>query len=243
LAATLWQTWEISAKEAPNLANDPYSSLAFPFAMVAAALVEAYRIAPEDQARFRARITFLQRNGLFGEQPGSGSRMGYRPDHMHKLIFCFELAAFNVTPTVQLKLVEEFWDARIRTIFKEAEQAAMHDPSVKDIALLLVGVDFMVGAWAGAVPNINYAHLDKVKEEHLMTALFPSVLADAPLPARVMMVNLSDRLRKFHGALSRLNMPLLFAPAAGFPQFGSPHKPNTQAKRRRVKKAPRRRGR
>jgi hypothetical protein len=171
----------------------------FYFASVEAALVRAYRVAPTDQARFRARLTFLQRSGLFGaDRPGKGTRQTYGPDHLHRLVFCCELAELGVSPAVQLRLVEELWNPRIRRIFEVAEAR----PTRKDdTVLLMIGVSLMVKAWTGAVPNVQACSLRELADR-LTLGMQEPPSDDDSLDPRVMAVNLTARLRRFHGALA-----------------------------------------
>jgi hypothetical protein len=174
-------------------------------APVEAALVRAYGVAPDDLTAFRGRLAMLQKGNLFGadQRPGKGHKVTYRPDHLHRLIFCCELAELGVAPRGQLKLVAEFWDSRIRPIFAEAGtidrlNAAAGD---NDIALLLTGVSLMAGAWAGGtVPNINSCPLGKLAD-NLKLAIRPNSENDPLLP-RALVVNLTARLRKFHSLLA-----------------------------------------
>jgi len=163
-------------------------------------LIAAYEIAPADQARFRARLTFLQRGGLFGAErrPGKGTRLIYQPHMLHRLIFCLELAELGVGPAVQLRLVDELWDKRIRNIFSRADKAVVPD----DVVLLMTSVSLMVAGWAGAVPDVNACTLSELAGKITLAmhgenrALLPRLLA----------VNLSARLRRFHDALNDVHL-------------------------------------
>jgi hypothetical protein len=191
------------------LANVPvrFASLRFSFASVEAALVSTYRIAPVDRGRFRARLTFLQRGGLFGAEhrPGKGTRLTYEVDQLRRTIFCLELAELGIGPAVQLKLVADFWESRIRPIFTKAEAAAERpsrdgkDESGRDVILFMTGVALMAGAWAGVVPNINHTTLSELPAT--MALAMRPLGKDDPLLPRVLAVNLTARLRRFHDAL------------------------------------------
>jgi hypothetical protein len=192
-------------REGPTLANVPFASFRFSFASFVAALIATYGIADADQARFRARLTFLQRGGLFGSEhrPGKGTRLTYTVDQMRRVIFCLELAELGVGPAVQLKIVNEFWESRIRPIFTKAETAVEHS-SKDDVILLMTGVALMAGAWAGAVPNINHITLNKLPAT-IALAMRP-LNNDDPLLPRVLAVNLSARLRRFHADLVNVHL-------------------------------------
>jgi hypothetical protein len=183
----------------------PLAWLRFSFASLEAAFIRTYGIAPADQARFRARLTFLQRGGLFGarNRPGKGTRLGYDIDMMRRVLFCVELAELGIAPSEQLKLVAELWDKRICEIFNEAETANRHGGD--DIVLLMTGVSLMVeAAWGGAVPNINSTTLSKLPAK-MALAMRPRS-KDDPLLPRLLAVNLSARLRRFHDALADVHL-------------------------------------
>jgi hypothetical protein len=170
-----------------------------------AAFIRAYGIAPADEARFAARVTNLQRSGLFGAEarPGKGTRLVYDVDMMRRVLFCLELAELGIGPSEQLKLVAELWDKRIREIFNEAETANQHGGD--DIVLLMTGVSLMVeAAWGGAVPNINSTTSGELPAK-VALAMRPQS-EDDPLLPRVLAVNLSARLRRFHAALAGVHL-------------------------------------
>lgn len=172
-----------------------------------AAFARTYDIADADLGRFRGRITGLQKGDLFGAEnrPGKGNRLDYTPDMMHRVLFCLELTELGVTPNVQLKLVAEFWEPRIRKIFKRAEDAAERDPGEGDIILAMIGVSLMGGAWRDddAVPNINWCRLADLYRR-LVLDMQPRRRGD--LAPRALIVNLSARLRVFHGHLSDVHL-------------------------------------
>jgi hypothetical protein len=180
--------------QGPQLETTTYSR-------VEAALVTAYNVPDGDVGRFSARLTALQKGGLFGakHQPGKGKALAYGSDQIHRLIFCVELAELGVAPGVALKLVEDLWDRRIRPIFLQAE--AVKKPGDDDIVLHMGGVSLMVGGWASAVPNINRSPLRKLPADMAQWMK----MDDDPLPPRAVVVNLSARLRRFHAALRAAN--------------------------------------
>jgi hypothetical protein len=186
------------AKERASVATAPK----FSFASVEAALMASYRVAPADQARFRARLTHAQRGGLFDVRPGKGTRLVYGPDELHKLLLICELSELGLPPAVQLELVAALWERRFQGIFRSAETAAMHPPGRHDIVLLLIGPSLMIGGWADSVPNVNHCRLDQIAQ--LLDLAMRG--DDAALPARVMMANISARLRNFHTCLADVHL-------------------------------------
>ena len=184
----------------------PLPPTEYSFASVEAALVRAYRVAEADQGRFRARLTFLQKHGLFGtDRPGKGTRQSYGPDHLHRLVFCLELAELGATPAVQLKLVAELWDRRIRRIFQEADALSIRPASGDDVVLLMVGVSLMVEAWTGAVPNVQHCRLRELADRQRL-AMQGADDAEGALPPRMLAVNLTARLRRFHSSLADVHL-------------------------------------
>ncbi len=170
---------------------------------VDAALVQTYAVPARDLGRFSARITFLQKGGLLGISPGKGRALNYTPDLMHRLLFAAELNEFGVTPQAVLETVSDLWGRRIRSIFENAEKAARNPAGPGDIVLLLGGNSLMVGGWqstAKALPNVQGFSLHKLGEKMNLLLQY-----DDP-PPRAMTVNLSARLRTFHGALAKTNM-------------------------------------
>ena len=174
----------------------------FSFASVEAALIASYRVPPADQGRFRARLTHAQKAGLFGVHPGKGTRLSYGPTELHKLLLICELSEMGVAPAVQLGLIAALWEQRLREIFKRAEAAATHPPGGHDIIVILFGASMMIEGWAGAVPNVNHCRLDQ-----LARRLDLAMRGDgAVLPARVLMTNLSAKLRNFHECLAGVHL-------------------------------------
>jgi hypothetical protein len=194
-AGTIWERNERARK---SVATGPK----FSFASVEAALIATYRVAPADQARFRARVTHAQGSGLFNVRPGKGVRLTYGPDELHKLVLICELSELGLPPAVQLELIGTLWERRLQPIFRLAEAAASRPPGSNDVIVILFGVSLMVGAWGDAVPNVNHCSLDQLAGR-LALAMRGD---DAALPARALAVNLSARLRNFHACLATVHL-------------------------------------
>lgn len=176
------------------------------YGKVETALARTYRIGAGDMIRFRGRLSVLQRGDLFGakSRQGKGNKLMYTPDMMHRMLFCLELTEFGVVPSVQLKLVADFWESRVCKIFERAETAAMREPGDADVVLFVIGISFMGGAWRDEVPNINSCPLGKLADR-LALGMQPRGLND-PLAPRVLAVNLSARLRVFHEHLADVHL-------------------------------------
>jgi hypothetical protein len=181
------------------------------YGVVEAALVEAYRIPNAARAAFRGRVTALQKGGLLGVTPGKGKWLRYTPDHFHRMVFACEMLEFGVSPSTVLSIVKARWDPRLRKIFAAAERPVLrqHDAGPDDVILHMGGVHMMADGWSDAVPNVNSCPLRKLPD-HM--ALWMRTPIEHPGSApRVLVVNLSMRLRAFHTALSRFHMDELRA--------------------------------
>ena len=171
------------------------------FAPVEAALVRSYGVPTGAVGAFRAKLTGLQKQGLLGSEnmPGKGKALTYGPDQLHRLIFSCELFEFGVAPAVVISLVNDLWEQRLRRIFREAERAAIRDPSLDDIIFYMGGVHLMTVVWEEAIPNVNSCPLRKLPDH--MLAWMRMGPAEA-LPPRALVTNLSMRLRTFHAAFA-----------------------------------------
>jgi hypothetical protein len=174
----------------------------FPYARVEAALTTAYGVRARDLGAFRARLTFWQKGRVLGISPGKGKALRYTPDLMNRLIFSIELAECGATPAMVVGTVTDLWEKRIRRVFERAEDAATGlIPSPNDIIVELGNISLMIGGWdstAKALPNVNYCELCKLPD-HMAMWMNDSDARRAP---RVVVINLSERLRRFHAALT-----------------------------------------
>jgi len=174
------------------------------------ALVESHRIPSKAQGAFRGRLGALQKQGLLGpkNQPGKGVALRYTPDSIHRMIFACEMLEFGIAPSVVLSIVKSLWERRLRKIFEDAEDAIAPKPEEpedvvsSDIILHMGGVHLMIDGWLDAVPNVNSCPLHKLPDQMKM---WMSMWPDDPsgLPPRVIVTNLSMRLRAFHDAFSK----------------------------------------
>jgi hypothetical protein len=168
--------------------------------MIVSALAELHGIAPDDVPALRSRFGVFQRGGLLGKPPGRGVRVQYFPDELHRVVFAFEMAQLNISPTTVLWLVREFWDQRLREIFMRAERANINRKP--NVVLFLSGLTAMNGP-EEAIPNINATTIDKLSESF---ALAIRGEEDDDPPARAVAVNLSSQLARFHKALTRYHL-------------------------------------
>jgi hypothetical protein len=163
------------------------------YAHLEAALVEMHGIAPADVPAFRSRFGALQRAGLLGaeSQPGKGRRLEYGPDQFHRCLLAFELAQAGAGPSVILRLIADHWTSRLRGIFERAERGNIRETS--DVILIFGGL--AMGFGDEPIPSINDVSTDKLPER------LSFALDGKSLPTRVLLVNISERLRRFHAAL------------------------------------------
>jgi hypothetical protein len=195
--------------------------------MVEAALAELHGIAPDDVPALRSRFGVFQRGGLLGKPPGRGVRVQYFPDELHRVVFAFEMAQLNISPTTVLWLVREFWDKRLRDIFIKAERANVHQ--APDVVLFFSGLTAMDGP-EQAVPNVNHTTIDKLAETLSLAVRGSNEFRD--LPARAVVVNLSAQLRRFHAALSHYHLrPDMLAELEAKPKSKRAAKPRRRATR------------
>jgi hypothetical protein len=176
------------------------------FNTVEKALIGAFGVRPRDVGAFRGRLIAAQKAGLLGpkNQPGKGRALTYTPDLFHRMILTCELTELGIAPSVILELVARLWDRKLRSIFKLAETAAMQPPGDHDVVLYIGGVALMTGSWSSKLPGVNRCSL---KELPAQVADWMKMREDDPAPAnlppRVILTNLSHRLRCFHAALAQ----------------------------------------
>jgi hypothetical protein len=161
---------------------------------------------------------------------------------LHRFVFCLELAELGAPPAVQLRLVAELWDRRVQRIFQDAEAPVVRPPSGDDIVLLMVGTSLMIEAWAGAVPNVQHCPLRKLVDR-VQIALEGSDDPDDELPPRVLAVNLTARLRRFHSALAAVHFKFPQPPIPATDSAAKRHEPKVVQTGRRGPRGKERTGR
>jgi hypothetical protein len=162
------------------------------FATVEKALLKMHAVEPRREEAWRSRINFLRREGLLGERPGSGRRIGYHTAaHLPRLVLALEMAQAAIAPQAILSLVRRHWVDRLEKIFKEAERARFYKTS--DVYLLLAGIAAMVER-DGSIPVIAATTAERLD-------VLRMALDDTKVPGRAIVINLSARLRRFHAAL------------------------------------------
>jgi hypothetical protein len=174
------------------------------YSAVEQALAKTYG-ANDDKLRetaFRARINSLQRLGVLGQKVrvGKGQKVTYGVEQMERWLACLELSELGISPTVAGKLVIRYWSKKFAPIFKAAQGTATQKPGLDDVILYLGAVHLMSGSWSSerdfpGVPNINHCRLRELPD-HMRAWM------DDPPLSRMLITNLSARLRQFHGALA-----------------------------------------
>ena len=176
----------------------------FSYSAVEQALAKTYGASDEKlrETAFRARINSLQRLGVLGEKVrvGKGAKLTYSVEQMERWLACMELCELGISPTVAGKLVIRYWSKKFSPIFKAAQGTVMQNPGLDDVILYLGGVHLMSGSWSPGpafpgLPNVNHCTFRKLPD-HVR-----SWMEDAPL-SRMLITNLSARLRQFHTALA-----------------------------------------
>ena len=179
-------------QNAANLGKGWQMPFTTTYAKLEATLVRLHGIPADQVPAFRARFGALQRGGLLGDdRPGKGRKLEYTPDHFHRAIVAFELVQAGIGPGVILRLIEEHWD-RLSAVVMKAEKANMHpsEGNANDVVLVL-----SLALIDDTIQSINSTTRDKVGQ---MAALM--------LDARLLLVNLSAQLSRFHETLAVLHM-------------------------------------
>jgi hypothetical protein len=186
--------------------------LKFSYSAVEQALAKIYGATENEvrQTAFRARINGLQRLGVLGEKAkvGKGTRLTYSVEQMERWLACMELCELGISPTIAAKLVIAYWTKKFAPIFRAAQATVIHDADQEDVVLYLGGVHLMSANWSPGsdlgVPNINHTTVRKLPD-HVLSWM------DDAQRSRMLITNLSARLRQFHTALSVSHMTELEA--------------------------------
>ena len=173
------------------------------------ALAVIYAATEDDKRRkaFRARINYFQRSKVLGDdvEVGKGKQNTYSVGQIERWLACLELTELGLSPTTAGELITGHWDL-FEPIFRDAQASVVRDPGPDDIVLCIGGVHLMSGSWAPksgfpGVPSIQGCTLRKLPDR-VMAWMW--MTANDPAAPRLLIVNLSERLRQFHNALSTL---------------------------------------
>jgi hypothetical protein len=190
--------------------------LEYSYSAIEEALAKTYGASADAlrKTAFRARINLFQRLNVLGPdfRVGKGRKIRYRLEQVERWICCLELSELGISPTIAGKLVILAWSSRFDAIFRAAQATVVREPSFDDVVMYLGGVHLMSGNWSAKPENVPYksvAHIGHctLKELNIETKRW---MADAPF-SRLLITNLSARLRLFHEAFSAAQMAELRA--------------------------------
>jgi hypothetical protein len=175
-----------------------HSGFTVPYKTVEAALVRMHGIAPDDVAAFRSRLGALQRGGLLGaeNQPGKGRKLEYGVDQFRRLVLAIELTQSGLGPGIVLRLVKDGWE-RLNGIISRAERAIENPAGNANDVVLILRVDLMFDETG---PAINQTTRNRLPQH------IELVFGGEHLPARLLLINLSAQMRKFHEALVHFHL-------------------------------------
>src|SRR5262249_44999929 len=116
---------------------------------------------------------------------------------------CLELTELGLSPTTAGELITGHLDL-FEPIFRDAQASGVRDPGPDDIVLCICGIHLMSGSWGPksgfrGVPSIQGCTLRKLSDGVLAWLW---MTANDPGAPRLLIVNLSERLRQSHNALS-----------------------------------------
>jgi hypothetical protein len=169
------------------------------------ALLRLHGIASDDVSAFHARYGQLQKGGLLGakHQPGKGVKLEYGPDQIQRAVFAMELAQLNFQPAVILALIDEFWESKLRKIFMNAGRdlaKPIQEQNPDKDTMLILGVAFVTKRGALDV-SINDCEFGKLNER-----LAFALRRDSKPAPRLIIINVTAQLAKFHKALSEVHL-------------------------------------
>ena len=173
-----------------------------PYWMVEHSLVRTFAIGSGNLTAFRSRIGELQRGGIFGaeNQPGKGTKLVYSADQFCRLVFALSLAQFGLAPTLILRVVRDYWATQLEPIFRKAVREfglAYVDTTQNNDIVLVFGIRVVTEGAVHAVPMITSCELYKLPQRVELT------FQDAE-PR--LMINVTERMRKFYAALSEVHL-------------------------------------
>jgi hypothetical protein len=138
-----------------------------------------------------------------------------------------------------VSLINAYWEPRIKDIIMTAERTVEREgPPGDDVVLHLGGISLRSGLLKGArsptVPNINHCRLRELPH---YVAMWMKMGPHDPVPPRAVILNLSERLRRFHTALVELHLPELAAEkAATAPTGTGSYRPDRRTAGRKVRR-------
>ena len=165
------------------------------------AAMAAYSVPAKHLIRFRGWTDNLRKLGILGKKGriGRGAPLTYTPTELHRLLCGLELTEAGIPPLTTVALIEALWP-KLWPIFMEATRPLPYPPEQQpgpgeDIFLFLDGLALRTGAWSAPksakFPGVR--KIDSCRRRELMEKL-------AQVTARVIVINLTERLKRFHDA-------------------------------------------
>lgn len=164
------------------------------------ALAATFGVSEKNLPAFRSRFGELQRGGLFGAKNmlGKGKKLAYVPDQFNRLLFAFSLGQFGLTPNIILRVVRDYWTSQLDPIFRQAARVAVENEDQRADIVLVFSIRLVSDGVATAVPTIASCPLSRLPNR------IEIGLQDDQ--ARLL-VNLTERLRRFHSHLVEVHPP------------------------------------
>jgi hypothetical protein len=161
------------------------------YGTVERALATTYGIADERRPLgFRSMIANLQKLGALGPgaRVGRGADLDYTSTMVRRLILALELCELGVPPKTVVRLLDRYWETKLKPIADAAARGLVLDPGGPDVFLCLSGASLRIDSLRGEmVPCVP--HIDRWSPPD-------------PPPSRALIVNLTARFRAFHAALA-----------------------------------------
>lgn len=154
---------------------------------------------------FRARIRYFEQAKVLGNdvEVGKGKRKTYSIAQIERWLACLELTESGLSSITAGELITGHW-AAFEPIFRDAQASVVRHPGPDDVVLCIGGIHLMSAGWAPKLgfpgfPSIQGCTLRKLPDRVMVWMWMTARDAAAP---RLLIVNLSERLRQFHNALA-----------------------------------------
>jgi hypothetical protein len=212
----------------PDRAMIDLPPLEFPYGVIERTLAAAYGIPDVRRAvGFRGMLSNLQKLGVLGPQSrvGRGAPLTYTPNEFERLVLTMEFCEFGLPPAAAVGLVGRYWDGTLKAIvFAAGDSLALADPPPrgKDTILYVGGLALRTSSLRGEKPPIAPVI------EHCTLDDLPDAMKRwmQTTPPRGLIVNLSERLRAFHGTLVVIDAEWLADHAPARKAADKPAKPD-----------------
>jgi hypothetical protein len=162
--------------------------------------------ATDDTGRkaFHRRINYFRRAKVLDDDNklGKNTRGAFHIAQIERWFACLELTELGLSPAAAAELMTGHWHF-FEPVFRDAQTSVLRGPSPDDVVLCIGGVHLMSGSWTATlgfpgVPNIQGCKLRKLPDRVMM---WMWMTASDPAAARLLILNLSERLRQLHKAI------------------------------------------